>query len=108
MDEQQAKAIAGIFDDDPTVFADDWAGGFWGVQAQTDFLDGEGGIIHLSIGSDDDGNTLAQLTTFRSGQLTDDYIAIGVRDDQPEQVAAWIRENRGKDIDTLLAMHEPY
>jgi len=108
MDRDTAEAVAARFDDDPTVYACDWAGGLWGVEAQTDHLDGEGNIVYLTVGSDDDGNALGQLITLRTGQLTDDHIPLGVHDSDVGAIAAWIEKRRHHDIDTLLSMHEPW
>lgn len=108
MDRNTAEAIAAKFEDDPTVYACDWAGGFWGVEAQTDYLDGEGNPIYLTVGSDDDGNALGQLITLREGPLTDDHIPLDIDDSEGDAIAAWIQTHRHYDTHTLLAMHKPW
>ncbi len=104
MDKVQAEAIEAHFEGDPTVFAADLAGGMWGVDVQTDYLDPEGEIIYLEVGSDDDGNVLIQPLTLRGGQLTDDFIATGLDADDHEAVAGAIRQYLGMDIPSLLAL----
>jgi len=108
VDKTQAEAIEAHFEGDPTIFAADLAGGFWGVEAQTDYLDEYGEIIYLEFGSDDDGSVLAQPLTLRGGQLTDDYIVTELDADDHEAVAEAIRGYLKMDIPTLLSLAKPY
>lgn len=103
-----AQAIAAHFEDDPTVYAVNLAGGFWGVEAQTDSLDEYGDIYYLQVGSDDDGNVLIQPLTLRRGPVTDDHIVPGLEESDHGAIAEAVERYRVMDIDSLLALTEPW
>lgn len=107
MRREDAEAIVEHLKDDPTVSVADLAGGFWGVEVQTDFVDQFGEIIYLEVGSDDDGNVLLQPFTYGGGQLTDDYVALGLRENEHQAVADALRDYGTMDIRDILSMAKP-
>lgn len=110
MTEQEARAIVAHFPDDPTVYAADWAGGLWGVEAQTHYIDARGNIVHLSLGSDSDNDTpLVQAFDHANGPETGDSVVLrGFSASDAEALATVIRIMREMNPRTIAELSEPY
>lgn len=69
----------------------DWAGGFWGVEADTPFATPRGRRVGLWLGSDDDGSIGVQYGDMGFGQYSDDYLEpdAAIADTDTGAAAAW-------------------
>jgi len=116
MDKESAEAIAAEYNrlaylaaSDTEAKAADWAGGCWGVEVQTEYVHpNTGALVYLTVGSDDEGDTLAQYSTYSEGDFdggtgepTDDYRALHLYHARTQEIAVWLLINANQPPHTL-------